>query len=346
MSGLPINNVAPFPSVTPPHQPTGDDNATITGVHNIKCTSIDLHYNIIATVMCGMYLIFGVVYSLFGYRCFKAIMFLTGFICASAVVYLICLEEDLLPVGGNAGVAIGAGILFGLITMLVQYVGLFVTGLHSGLLIGITALAIMHIFYIPHTMWISGGVLIGCALIFAIATLCWQKSLTIFGTSLYGGAIICVSIDYFIEKFQMVYWFCDRIRILPPSDDLCWFSWVIVALWPVLVTTGLCTQWRVTGKGIHHQRFSPPSKSQQLNLQKIRERNDRAEQKQKKYRYLYQVRTAHGDVISQSYIQWLQDKACTSEKLESSPIANSDVPGQTAPLNPSDTSITSLSQMP
>lgn len=48
----------------------------------------------------------------------------------------------------------------------------------------------------------------------------------------------------------------------------------------------------------------------------------------------------------QSYIQWLQDKACASEKLESSPTAHSDVPGQTAPLNPSDTSITSLSQMP
>lgn len=45
--------------------------------------------------------------------------------------------------------------------------------------------------------------------------------------------------------------------------------------------------------------MAPPSKSQQVNLQKIRERNDRAEMKQKKYRYLYQVRTAHGDVISQ-----------------------------------------------
>lgn len=38
-----------------------------------------------------------------GYRCFKAIMFLTGFIFGSIIVYLICLQEKLLPNYGNAG---------------------------------------------------------------------------------------------------------------------------------------------------------------------------------------------------------------------------------------------------
>lgn len=88
-------------------------------------------------------------------------MFLTGFIFASAVVYLICLEEDLLPTGGNAGIAAGAGILFGLITMLVQYVGLFMTGLHTGLLIGIIVLTSMHIFYTPHTSKHLSRILLG-----------------------------------------------------------------------------------------------------------------------------------------------------------------------------------------
>jgi len=38
-----------------------------------------------------------------GYRCFKAVMFLTGFIFGSIIVYLICLQEKLLPAYGNAG---------------------------------------------------------------------------------------------------------------------------------------------------------------------------------------------------------------------------------------------------
>ncbi len=41
-------------------------------------------------------------FLLFLRRCFKAVMFFTGFIFASIVVYLICLEEAVLPVWSNA----------------------------------------------------------------------------------------------------------------------------------------------------------------------------------------------------------------------------------------------------
>ena len=49
----------------------------------------------------------------------------------------ICIEEDVLPMWSNALIAVCAGVLFGLITLLVQYVGLFMLGFHSGLLLGI-----------------------------------------------------------------------------------------------------------------------------------------------------------------------------------------------------------------
>lgn len=68
-------------------------------------------------------------------------MFLTGFIFGSVVVYLVCLSEALLPVLGNAGVSLAAGLMFGLITMLVQYVGLFMTGFHTGLFLGVAGIA-------------------------------------------------------------------------------------------------------------------------------------------------------------------------------------------------------------
>lgn len=39
-------------------------------------------------------------------------------------------------------------------------------------------------------------------------------------------------------------------------------------------------------------------------------REQRAEMKQRKYRYLYQVRTAHGDVISQVLAPFIRTKYC------------------------------------
>ena len=89
-------------------------------------------YDPYTATVCALYFIFGVVCAFFGYRCFKAIMFLYGFIFGSIVVYLICAEEEVLPEWSNALIAMSAGLLFGLITMLVQYVGLFMLGFHTG----------------------------------------------------------------------------------------------------------------------------------------------------------------------------------------------------------------------
>lgn len=309
-----------------------------------RCLYYDYNFDISTAVICGMYLSFGVVYTLYGYRCFKAVMFLTGFTFGTIVVYMICQQEDLLPAAGNACVALGAGVLFGLITMLVQYVGLFMTGFHTGLFLGLAFLLVAYFWYIPGTIWLVVAILMGCGLAGAVLTLFWQKGLTILGTSIYGGAVIAVCADYFIEKYIMIHWVWDRVK-LTTSIPVCWFSWLILGVWPFMILVGSLTQWRITGLGIHHQQMAPPRRrTRQLNLQRIRQEENRAEQKQKKYRYLYQVRTAHGDVISQNYVQGLQKKVCPPPD-DSFTTLHSDLTHLTV-LNPSESTATSISQLP
>lgn len=264
-------------------------------------------------------------------------MFLTGFIFGSVIVYLICLQEKLLPAYGNAGVALGAGVLFGLITMLVQYVGLFMTGFHTGLFSAVVALGVAEQFgWTPGSVWGTAASLLGGGLLFAVLNLYWQKGLTVFGTSVYGGAIMAGSLDYFVEKLATVKWLWARIIATSPSSHAaaaasaantapCWFGWLLLAVWPVMVVVGVTTQCAVTGRGIYHHEMVPSKKHQHPAhqrgggpgscggagvQQRARTREQRAELRQKKYRYLYQVRTAHGDVISQSYVQALQRRVC------------------------------------
>ncbi|XP_077302497.1 transmembrane protein 198 isoform X2 [Arctopsyche grandis] len=278
------------------------------------CHFIDYNYDLILALICCMYIIFGVVYSLFGYRCFKAVMFLTGFTFGSVIVYLICLQEHLMPPYGNASVALTAGFLFGLITMLIQYVGLFMTGLHTGLFVAIAGLTcynhFMNNIVYTVTMWLCIAVLLGAAIFFAILNLCWKKGLTIFGTSVYGGAVLTISIDYFIEKFAMVNWIWERVVLRPVEPVPCWFSWIILSVWPTMTLLGLIIQSCITGTEIHHEEsISARKKRLKKVSQRPRTHEQKAEIRQRKYRYLYQVRTAHGDVISQSYVQALQKKA-------------------------------------
>ncbi|XP_050418320.1 transmembrane protein 198 [Patella vulgata] len=270
------------------------------------CHHIDTNYSIAPAIIVVMCFIFGILYTFFGYRLFKAVMFLTGFIFGSVLVYMICLEEDILPPEGNAGVAIGAGILCGLITMLVQYVGLFLTGFHLGIAVAVGVLIVIEQFYHPETKWIPIGILVGLGLLLAVLILKFQKSMTILGTSIFGGALMIACLDYFIEKFLIVMYVWDRIKG-NVSGPVCWYSWLILSCWPFCFLVGTLTQWKITGQGVDHRQALHMKRAKKINLQRARAKQRRDAQ-QSRYRHLYQVRRVNGDVISQSYIQSVQSK--------------------------------------
>ena len=69
----------------------------MTGITLQEHLKIIREYDPYTATVCAIYFVFGVVCAFFGYRCFKAIMFLYGFIFGSIVVYLICVEEKVLP---------------------------------------------------------------------------------------------------------------------------------------------------------------------------------------------------------------------------------------------------------
>jgi len=252
-------------------------------------------YNVVTATICMLYLFFGIFCTFFGYRCFKATMFLTGFVFGSLVVYLICLEENILPMWANTLIAVSAGVLFGLITLLVQYVGLFMLGFHGGLIMGILVLCIIQLvdpLKSPESPWFALLILLFFGLVMALCNLYLQKSLTIFHSALYGGAVITTGLDYFIEHSVMLIWVWDRVRVRE-SPPICWFSWALTSAWPISFILGTTLQIWLTGSGIYHEEQFPP-------LKHTRHKPEtREERKQRKYRYLYQVRTCHGDVISQ-----------------------------------------------
>eukprot|EP00088_Acartia_fossae_P020480 TRINITY_DN22064_c0_g1_i2.p1 TRINITY_DN22064_c0_g1~~TRINITY_DN22064_c0_g1_i2.p1 ORF type:complete len:329 (+),score=30.22 TRINITY_DN22064_c0_g1_i2:92-1078(+) len=268
--------------------------------------------------VCSLYFLFGIVCTFLGYRCFKMIMFLYGFIFGSIIVYLICAEENVLPEYANASIAVSAGILFGLITMLVQYVGLFMLGFHTGLLGGLIGLCCMELYYVPPSAWATLGILLVSGLVLALLNLYFQKSLTIFGSSLYGAAIVMVAVDFFLQKSEILKWIWDHVKVdrlidnsKSTMDSLpkCWISWIVFAIFPTFFILGFLIQCCCTGRGRHHQESLPQVKYTKTELNESKE-----ERKQRKYRYLYQVRMCHGDVISQvnrpissKYVQRLDD---------------------------------------
>lgn len=196
-------------------------------------------------------------FSMFpGYRCFKLVMFLSGLAFGTGIGYLLCLREQLLdsPLDAEtrAGISLGIGLLGGLVSILVRCVGLFLTGLHLGLLLSVTALLAAAQYYpVLSPVWVPAGTVLGTSVFFAVLTLCWQRSMTMAATAMLGAAIIMTCMDYCMET-PMLVWRAYVGMQRNQEMVLCWYSWVMLGIWLGLAAVGILVQRKWTAKGMSH----------------------------------------------------------------------------------------------
>ncbi|XP_052379113.1 transmembrane protein 198-B [Oncorhynchus keta] len=268
-----------FKLAPPPHDPGSPERI-------LSCDEeIERRYEIVPSVACSMCCLFGIIYCFFGYRCFKAVMFLTGLMFGSVIIFLLCYKERVLDtqlsVEASVGIGLGIGTLCGLVTMLVRSVGLYMVGLLLGLLLGIASLVVMEEFHHPRTVWVPLGVLLGSGMLFAVLTLQWQRFFTTLSTAVFGSAVITVTVDYFIELFALVRYIFERIKVAPPRP-VCWFTWVIMGVWPVLALLGVLIQWKVTAEGYSHTEVVLSRQQRRVQLMRIHQKEERMQKEVRK----------------------------------------------------------------
>ncbi|XP_027764192.1 transmembrane protein 198-like [Empidonax traillii] len=206
----------------------------------------------VPAALCALGALLGLGCGCFGYRCFRAVMFLSGLLFGSAVIFLLCHRERVLgsplSLEASAGIALGIGLLCGLLTALLRSVGLFTTGLLLGLLVAAAALAALAPAEPPGSPWVGAGVALGLALLGALSALRWPRALTVLGTGVGGAAALVVCADYFAEGAALVGFALARLRGAP-GGPLCWPGWALLGAWPALSVTAVLLQWKVTAGG-------------------------------------------------------------------------------------------------
>ncbi|XP_044793806.1 transmembrane protein 198 isoform X1 [Bubalus bubalis] len=295
---------------------------------------LERRYEALPALVCIMCCLFGVVYCFFGYRCFKAVLFLTGLLFGSVVIFLLCYRERVLETqlsaGASAGIALGIGLLCGLVAMLVRSVGLFLVGLLLGLLLAAAALLGSAPYYQPGSVWGPLGLLLGGGLLCALLTLRWPRPLTTLATAVTGAALIATAADYFAELLLLARYAVERLRAAP-VPPLCWRSWALLALWPLLSLMGVLVQWRVTAERDSHTEVVISRQRRRVQLMRIRQQEERKEKRRKKRppralprgsrapprpgppdpayrRRPVPIKRFNGDILSPSYIQSFRDR--------------------------------------
>ncbi|KXJ82394.1 hypothetical protein RP20_CCG013878 [Aedes albopictus] len=266
-----------------------------------------------------------------GYRCLRAIGFLTG-LAAGAGCIVLLQSKNITGFGNLAApaLAVVAG-LFGAILGSTHPISSILIGASAGALVAGAIIAsciatLPHYIFGENELFVS---VVGGAIICAIIALFCPKFMSIIASSILGSAMILCSIDFFMHGLNTLDWvrkarslrlgsvelnqICFQIvNIKPdPIPPPCWGG-VILSCWPIAAVLGVLVQSFVTAWKIDHRRQMMHRRRRHYKGRTgSRSRETREEARQRKYRYLYQVRTARGDIISQNFVSALQKHVTT-----------------------------------
>ena len=182
-----------------------------------------------------------------GFRRQRTAFSILGFTVAGLVGYAIAeykfdynLEIRLLITGSVA-------LFVSILCSSVLYCGIFFTGLCSGFSIGCLVIVVVSEIHIFGSFAVPILITLGLAIAFAGVTLWWNRVFLILGTSVSGGAFIMGGADYFIEGFLFTE-YVQHIIYGQKFRKLCYFSWLVFAIFPVVAISGVLVQHFKTAK--------------------------------------------------------------------------------------------------
>jgi hypothetical protein len=154
------------------------------------------------------------------------------------------------------GISCLVAILFGLISVLLPNIGLFIIGSCFGLILSVLTTFICDIRNriedYQTLFWIDIGIIIILGLLCAILTLRFQKFMLIIISSCLGGVCQMLVLDYFLQLSVLLYFIHDHL-LIQYTPTLCIRHWIIAFILPIVMLFGIVIQYTCTGKNYDHR---------------------------------------------------------------------------------------------
>ncbi|CAF4956969.1 unnamed protein product, partial [Rotaria sp. Silwood1] len=273
----------------------------------------------------------GLFYGLFGYRCWRLTMFLTSFGLSALVFYIILSTQPTINQLQLISISCSIAILFGLINILLQYVGLFINGFCFGLILSIIIFIILDIKNsqngIITSFWLIIGLILILGIICSILTLRFQKFMIIIISSCLSGVCQILVLDYFLQLSILFHYIHKRL-LFEKEQLSCIHHWIIVFILPIIMLFSIVIQYTCTGKNYDHRDSwhkiisSGRKHYRTANLKKIRRHYERDTLRQKiipdesnRFRHFYHILRTNGDALSSDFIQNIRQQNSTAVYL-------------------------------
>ncbi|XP_048587723.1 transmembrane protein 198-B [Nematostella vectensis] len=227
-------------------------------------------YTLQLGILAGVSLVIGTFMCFWGYKFFKTILFLTGLLVGFVATYMLCDLYLSNHLKGKSyenrqqiylGVGAAVGLITGLLTLCLFYLGLFVLGATMGWFVGLAFLPLIthHSAYVAQHVWVSYMILVAFAIFGGVVIFCLQKVWIIISTSFTGAFLLVNGLAYYIENSTTLYYSIDVLSGKVESAQLprCWYTWVLFTFIPVLFIVGMGVQFGKTSRGEDHRAGYP-----------------------------------------------------------------------------------------
>lgn len=209
------------------------------------------HPQIFDYTLSAIGIVLGLVFVFFGYRLFRPILGITGFIAGAGLCFYILYYHTSVPLWVVIVAPIGAGIALAILMVLLSFIGIFLLGCIGGFLLVCLFLGSQEGGLIHNKIAIY--VLLG-AIPFAcgVVALLIQKLLIILTSAFAGSYAVLACIDRYVQGgFSQVI-----PNIISGTTDQIhadYKTWIEIGACVLLFIIGVYVQHRHTGKNYHHK---------------------------------------------------------------------------------------------
>ena len=165
-----------------------------------------------------------------------------------------CIDESSFSTTINLLIGVAGGLFVSLFTTTILYCGYFITGLFAGFSLGFGLLMAWTTYQFLYSVAIPCTVIAGVGLVQVFVTLWWRRVLLIISTSILGSTMFASGVDYFVENLFLLRYTEQRI-FYSRVPSMCWYSYVILGLWPGMAIIGALIQLFWTGKEKHKTNY-------------------------------------------------------------------------------------------
>jgi hypothetical protein len=209
------------------------------------------HAEIVSYVLCGIGIVVGLIFVFFGYRLFRPVLGIAGFVVGCGICFEVLYYHTHIAGWLLIGVSIVAGIIVAVVSMFLVEVGIFVLGAVLGFLLLSLVIGSHDKGLIPSRT--VQYILMG-AVPFAsgVLALIFQKFLIILATAFAGSYAVIVGIDRFVKGgFSQV--IPHMIADKTDQIDANYKTWIEIGACVVLFLIGTFIQFKHTSKNYYHK---------------------------------------------------------------------------------------------